>query len=74
MRKRGADLKLLDKAIQTLRKQEPLPISYRDHLLNNITPPTRDLHLKPDWLLIYAIDKKTNTLILYNTATLLDTF
>ena len=48
MRKRGADLRLLDKAIQTLRKQEPLPISYRDHLLNNISPPTRDLHIKPD--------------------------
>ncbi|MDE5758727.1 MAG: hypothetical protein K2H85_08970 [Allobaculum sp.] len=38
MKKKGTDLTL------NFKKQEPLPISYRNHLLQKIISPTRDLH------------------------------
>lgn len=74
MKKRGADLNLLDQAIKILQEEIPLPASYQDHPLKNTVPTQRDLHIKPDWLLIYRIDKATDTLILFRTGTHSDIF
>ena len=51
MKKRGADLSLLDRAIKLLSEQKSLPTAYRDHPLQGTNPIRRDLHIKPDWLL-----------------------
>ncbi len=64
MKKRGADLSLLDRVIKLLSEQKSLPTAYRDHRLQGTAPIRRDLHIKPDWLLIYRIDIKPNHLIL----------
>ena len=38
-----------------LLRDEPLDPRYNDHALSN-RKPERDLHIKPDWLLIYKYD------------------
>ena len=56
------DLKTLTDAIQKLVRKEKLPARLRDHKLSGSLKKYRELHLKPDWLLIYRIDKKNNEL------------
>ncbi len=44
-----------EKVYKKLLCDEPLEPHYNDHLLVN-RKPERDLHIKPDWLLIYRYD------------------
>ena len=39
-----------------LLEQEPLPARYADHPLKGNRKGFRDLHIEPDWLLLYRID------------------
>ncbi len=39
-----------------LIEQKPLPLGYRDHALRGDWTGFRDLHIEPDWLLLYRID------------------
>ncbi len=66
-KKRGYDLSLLDKVIDTLAKGQPLDEKYRDHNLVGNYKGCRECHITPDWLLIYEILE--NELILYLTRT-----
>ena len=43
----------LKTAIDLLAQSAPLPPSYRDHALSDNWSGFRDLHVEPDWLLIY---------------------
>lgn len=43
------------KVYDKLLKDQPLEANYNDHPLVN-RKPERDLHIKPDWLLIYKYD------------------
>ena len=43
----------LHKAITLLVQDLPLPASYRDHPLTGNFSAFRDIHIDPDWLLIY---------------------
>jgi len=43
--------------MQLLIDEEPLPAFYRDHSLLSNWKGCRDLHIEPDWLLIYRISK-----------------
>lgn len=65
--KRGYDARLLEKAIEILAKEEPLPQRYKDHPLTGDYAGFRECHITPDWLLIYRIS--SNELILYLTRT-----
>lgn len=67
MKKRGLDLKLLDDVIDTLRQGKTLGIHYRDHALTGNFKGFRECHIKPDWLLIYYIEKDILTLTLVDT-------
>lgn len=53
-RKRGKDLSKLKKAIDLLIEAAPLPPAYKDHPLHGEFVGSRDLHLEPDWILIYT--------------------
>ena len=53
--KRGKDMQKLKIALSLLIEQQPLPDSYRDHPLKGDWQGYRDLHLEPDWLLLYSI-------------------
>jgi len=62
--KQGKNLDLLSFIIDSLRHQDPILAKFRDHALSNNWINHRELHLSPDWLLVYMVDKKNNTLIL----------
>jgi len=53
--------------ISKLANDEPLEDRYRDHSLDGNWSGHRELHIRPDWLLIYQ--KKDNLLILELTRT-----
>ncbi|MHB8920102.1 MAG: type II toxin-antitoxin system YafQ family toxin [Halothiobacillus sp.] len=53
--KRGKDLSKLRVVISLLLDQQPLPRELADHPLKGEWKPSRDLHIEPDWILIYRI-------------------
>jgi mRNA interferase YafQ len=53
-KKRAKDLSKLRKVIDLLIDAAPLPPSYRDHPLHGEFAGSRDLHIEPDWILIYT--------------------
>lgn len=56
LRRRGADLALLETAIISLANDEPLPERNRDHRLVGNWLGYRECHINPDWLLIYRVE------------------
>lgn len=54
--KRGKDMEKLKTAVWLLVEEQPLPARYVDHPLKGDWKGFRDLHLEPDWLLIYRIE------------------
>ena len=56
-KKRGLDLSELHAVLDKLCAGEQLEERHRDHALTNNYVGFRECHIRPDWLLIYAIDK-----------------
>ncbi len=56
MQKRGKDMVKLRRIMTLLIDDEPLPAQLRDHPLKGEWNGRRDLHIEPDWLLIYKAD------------------
>jgi len=54
-KKQHKDTNLLEDVITKLAKGEPLSPEYKDHPLRGSLGEFRELHLEPDWLLIYQI-------------------
>lgn len=54
--KRGKDLSKLRLVLKMVIDETPLPTRLRDHPLKGEWRSYRDLHIEPDWLLIYRID------------------
>ncbi len=74
LKKRRKDFSKLEKVLSLLVRGETLPVVYRVHPLVGNWKPCCELHIEPDWLLIYLIDKENNQLILYRTGTHSDLF
>lgn len=74
MKKRGADMKLIDDVIRTLMEEKPLAPKYKDHVLSGEYSGLHECHILPDWLLIYDISHERLTLIAYRTGTHSDLF
>jgi len=55
LQSRGKDMEKLKAAILLLLDQKPLPERYKDHALQGELKGMRDLHIEPDWLLLYKI-------------------
>ena len=70
--KRGFDLELLKEAARDLAEQKPLAEKYKDHPLTGKYKGSRELHILPDWLLVYKI--KNNMLVLERTGSHSDLF
>ena len=64
------------KVVQLLQSEVSLPLKYQDHKLENDGKyrNVRECHIRPDWLLIYAIEKKELVLMLIRTGTHSDLF
>ena len=56
MEKRGKDMTKLRAILLLLIEQRPIPVELGDHALKGNWKTYRDLHVEPDWLLIYRID------------------
>ena len=69
MKKRGLDMTALDNVVDTLRQGKQLDEKYCDHALSGNFTGFRECHVKPDWLLIYLIEKNILTLTLVDTGT-----
>ena len=53
--KRGKDMERLKAVILQLLGDEPLPERFKDHPLKGDWIGYRDLHIEPDWLLLYRM-------------------
>ena len=67
MKRRGYDLSILEKIVDTLAAGEPLPAKNKDHQLKGNFINCRECHVTPDWLLVYEIVE--DELYLYLTRT-----
>lgn len=61
--KQGKNLKELENILSLLIEGETIPDRYKDHSLTGDYNEFRELHIKPDWLLIYKIEGETLTLV-----------
>jgi mRNA interferase YafQ len=53
--KRGNDMTKLKSVLSLLVEQQSLPTAYNDHPLKGDWRGYRDLHIEPDWLLLYRV-------------------
>ena len=72
--KRGKDTDKLKNIVEKLAKGEPLDAALRDHSLSGHWSNHRELHIEPDWLLIYRIEKDILILELVDTGSHADLF
>lgn len=74
IKKRGYNIKKLEKVVNKLLNQEILEEKYKDHKLIGDYEGCRECHIEPDWLLIYYIENDILTLTLSRTGTHSDLF
>lgn len=72
--RRHLDITKLDAVIELLANKEQLSPQYRDHQLSGKWAKYRELHIEPDWLLVYRIDQDVLVLTLSRTGTHSDLF
>ena len=74
IKKRGLDLNSLKFVLDTIQKQETLPLKYKDHALVGNYKGFRECHIEPDWLLIYTISNEKLILTAARTGSHSDLF
>ena len=74
IKKRGYNIRLLEKVITLLAEGQELPASYRDHALTGDYSGCRECHIAPDWLLVYEVIEDELLLYLTRTGTHSDLF
>ena len=76
IRKRNLPTEELWEVVKKLQRGEALPAEYRDHQLTESKEfkDVRECHIRPDWLMIYRINKEESTLLLIRTGTHSDLF
>lgn len=73
-KRRNKDLGKLRRVVDLLSKELPLDEQYRDHALTGNYSGFRELHIEPDWLLIYRVHGDVLMLSLTRTGTHSDLF
>ena len=73
-KKRNYDISELLEVVKKLSFGLPLEEKYREHALEGNWKNHRELHIRPDWLLIYQIKDDILTLELSRTGTHSDLF
>ena len=74
VKRRNKDISKLHRVVELLSQELPLDESYRDHALTGNYAGFRELHIEPDWLLIYCIQDDVLMLSLTRTGTHSDLF
>lgn len=74
--KRGCKAEKMEKVLQLLSEERPLPQNYKDHALTDSKEfkNVRECHISPDWLLVYRIEKQVQILRCLRTGTHSDLF
>ena len=74
--KRGCDPDKLMEVVELLANRQELPAKYKDHALVNSRnyKDVRELHIQPDWLLVYKIYENRLVLELIRTGSHSDLF
>lgn len=55
VRKRGKSMDKIKEPLRLLIEEKSMPAAYLDHPLTGNWSGCRDLHIEPDWLLIYRL-------------------
>ena len=74
MKKRRLNMAELQIVLDKLCAEKPLEERHRDHALVGRYAGFRECHIRPDWLLVYAIDKDRLILVASRTGTHSDLF
>ncbi len=72
--KRGYPIEEFEYVVGLLQNGEKLPLKYRDHSLTGNYVGYRECHIRPDWLLVYAVQEDVLILTLSRTGTHSDLF
>ncbi len=73
-KKRRKDLNSLQVIMKTIMCEEKLSPKLKDHALSGNWKEHRELHIEPDWLLIYKLVPKEKIVIFVRTGTHSDLF
>lgn len=74
IKKRGYDISRLEKIVELLANEVPLPEQFKDHNLSGNYNGLRECHIAPDWLLIYQVNNNELVLVLSRTGSHSDLF
>lgn len=74
IKKRGYDISRLEKIVELLANEVPLPEQLKDHNLSGNYNGFRECHIAPDWLLIYQVNNNELVLVLSRTGSHSDLF
>ena len=67
IKKRGYDISRLEKIVELLANEVPLPEQFKDHNLSGNYNGFRECHIAPDWLLIYQVNNNELVPVLSRT-------
>ena len=73
-KKRRKNLDVLQKIMSLISEQKQLSVNLRDHNISGNWHHHRELHIEPDWLLIYRYEHKRNVVVFVRTGTHSDLF
>lgn len=73
-KRRRKDLELLKKLMELISEEKNIASKHRDHGLTGNWLGFRELHINPDWLLIYKLVLKEKTVIFTRTGSHSDLF
>lgn len=74
IKKRGYDISRLEKIVELLANEVPLPEQFKGHNLSGNYNGFRECHIAPDWLLIYQVNNNELVLVLSRTGSHSDLF
>lgn len=74
IKNRGYDISRLEKIVELLANEVPLPEQFKDHNLSGNYNGFRECHIAPDWLLIYQVNNNELVLVLSRTGSHSDLF
>lgn len=74
IKKRGYDISRLEKIVELLANEVPLPEQFKDHNLSGNYNGFRECHIAPDWLLIYQVNNNELVRVLSRTGSHSDLF
>lgn len=59
VQRQGKDMRKMARVLDLLAEDAPIPFLHRDHSLKGDWQGSRELHIAPDWLLIYHVNDDT---------------